>query len=157
MDKKKIFLKLAQYALVAVVGSISLILIAVGAWILCAMAAGTAIVFVIVIPMLVIFGAAVHEGNDACCRKWSLKPRLILLVEFLPMFGFSAVYFAQVLYRVITNKYGGFLSGLSAALDLSASICFLGTTVLVFLSCVVFGAVAKRSKGGDCENENSSK
>lgn len=69
MEKKKIFLKAAQYALIAFIGSVSLILIAVGAWIVWAVAAGSAFIVIFIIAMLVIFGLAAYQENDACCRK----------------------------------------------------------------------------------------
>lgn len=154
MEKKKIFLKAAQYALIAFIGSVSLILIAFGVWIAWAVAAGSAFIVIFIIAMLVIFGLAAYQENDACCRKWALKSKLVLLVEFLPMFCLSAIYFLRVLYRINMNDYGGYMGGLAAALDigisLSLSVSFLATVVFIFLSCVIIGAVKKRSKGSDC-------
>lgn len=155
MNKKKIFPRLAQYALIALIGSILLIIITVGMWLLWAVTGGIAFIFIVIIAMLIGFGLGAYQAKEACCRKWALKSKLVLLAAFFPMFCFSAYYFTRVLYCVITNKYRGFLSGLSAALDLSGSICSLGTVVLMFLTCIVFGAAEKRSKGGECENEDS--
>ncbi len=156
MGKKKFFLRLAQYALIAVIGSILLIIITVGMWLLWAVTGGIAFIFIVIIAMLIGFGLGAYQAKEACCRKWALKSKLVLLAAFFPMFCFSAYYLTRVFYRIITNEYRGFLSGLSAALDLSGSICSLGTVVLIFLTCIVFGAVEKRSKGGDSENKNNS-
>ncbi len=153
MDKKKKFKSALQYALIALIGSVSLILIALGVWIAWAVSAGSVFIVVFIIAMLVLFGLAAYQENNACCRKLALKPKLVLLVEFLPMFCLSAIYFLRVLYRINMKDYRGYMGGLAASLDigisLSLSISFLAAAVLVFLSCVVIGALKKRAKGGD--------
>lgn len=145
---KKIFSRLRYVFLIAVVALISLIVIALISWFLLAVTYGYT--FIVILAVLVGIGFGVFKEIETCCRKWSLKPKLVLLVAFLPMFCLSALYLASVLYRITTKEYNGFMSGISASLDISLSlplsITFLGTVVLIFLSCVIFGALAKRSK-----------
>ncbi len=156
MNKKKIFPRLAQYALIALIGSILLIIITVGMWLLWAVTGGIAFIFIVIIAMLIGFGLGAYQAKEACCRKWALKSKLVLLAAFFPMFCFSSLYLATVIYRINMKLYRGILSEVSAALDLFGSILFLGTVVLIFLTCIVFGAAEKRSKGGDSENKNNS-
>lgn len=154
MNKKKIFLRLAQYALIALIGSILLIIITVGMWLLWAVTGGIAFIFIVIIAMLIGFGLGAYQAKEACCRKWALKSKLVLLAAFFPMFCLSSLYLATVIYRINMKMYRGILSEVSAALDLFGSILFLGTVVLIFLTCIVFGAVVKRSKDRDSENED---
>lgn len=140
--QKKLF-KAVLYLLTAIIGSVSLLLISAGIWLLWAVALGYSVV--VILPILVCFGSGAYLAKEACCRKWSLQPRFVLLAAFMPMFVFAAFYLAKVLYRIFMKKYNGFLSELSAALDLSFFICFFGTVVLIFLSCIVFGRLAKKN------------
>lgn len=154
MDMKKKFIKAAQYALIALIGSVLLIIITVGMWLLWAVTGGIAFIFIVIIAMLIGFGLGAYQAKEACCRKWALKSKLVLLAAFFPMFCLSSLYLATVIYRINMKMYRGILSEVSAALDLFGSILFLGTVVLIFLTCIVFGAVKKRSKDRDSENED---
>lgn len=148
MGKRGLFVKAAQYFIIAVVALISLMVIALFAWFLWAITYGYAVI--VILAMLVGIGFGVYQIKDDCCLKWHLKPRIVLLVTFLPMFCFSAFYFTNVLYRIITKEYDGFISGLAASWDiflsLPVSIIFLATVMLIFLSCIIFGSWTKKSK-----------
>lgn len=108
---------------------------------------------IVIIAMLIGFGLGAYQTKEACCRKWSLKPKLVMLAAFLPMFYFSSAYLLETVYQLTMKNFNVFLSGLSYTLTLSLQlplvISFWGTTVLTFLSCVVIGALKKRAKGGD--------
>lgn len=143
MTKDGKFLKPIFYALTAVVGSFSLLLISLGAWLLFMITNGIA--SVVILAMLFGFGFGVYYIKDVCCRKWPINSRFFLLAAFLPSLIISASYLAQVAYRSYTAKhYGIFMYGLYVDIAWSFSISFFGVTALVLLFCVVFGAIVKK-------------
>lgn len=142
MKKDGKFFKPIFYALTAVVGSFSLLLISLGTWFLFMITNGIA--SVVILAMLFGFGFGAYYIKDVCCHKWPVNSKFFLLAVFLPSFMISASYLAQVAYRSHTAKhYGIFMYGLYADIAWSFSISFFGVTALVLLFCVVFGALVK--------------
>lgn len=58
MDKKKVFFNAALYVLIAVIGSVSLLFIALGVWFLWAVTSGYALI--VIIAMLIGFGLGAY-------------------------------------------------------------------------------------------------
>lgn len=146
MKKEWKFFKLIFYTLTAIISSFSLLLISLGAWLLFMLT--NVLSVIVILAMLFGFGFGIYYIKNTCCHKWSVNSKFFLLAAFLPSFIISASYLAQVAYSYYMRYNEPFDIGSLAAYTIhwSFAISYFGASVIVFLSSIIFEAIAK--KGG---------